>query len=453
MQATYFNNRPQSRGRPKSAATGRQGVSAYTGAALTGVAAKTQAGIDARRRLVLNTPSDRFAAARALRAHAPHIPIQRSDNHVPVPVKTRLAFEAFDRNHSGHLDYRELKNAMRHYGFDVTARESARVLSAYDDHPNGKLDIAEFARLVKDLQNGLLRANAAPSYDYQQLPERTRHAFRKFDSNRSGYLDYRELRGALKAYGLDATARGAARILAAYDHNPDGKLDIAEFARIVADLDSGQIASTRETVPERARKAFLAFDSDRDGQIDYRELRHALKYYGFDVTADQSAKVLEAYDDRPNRRLDLVEFSNLVQDLELGVLRSDRPQTPSAHAKNLPQRAPPDRPLTASAKPPSAGPDQPIDTLAGGGGSPAFSDPRGALGDDDDFGSAGHLHSRARRHAHQANAYLREQLKQERAIRLEVRDLPIAPTFHGLLSPSHTPLDRHRAALLHLRLL
>jgi hypothetical protein len=47
-------------------------------------------------------------------------------------------------------------------------------------------------------------------------------------ANRSGYLDYRELRNALRIYGLDATATGAARVLSAYDRNPDGRMDIAE---------------------------------------------------------------------------------------------------------------------------------------------------------------------------------------------------------------------------------
>ena len=74
----------------------------------------------------------------------------------------------------------------------------------------------------------------------------------------------------------------------------------------------------------RARRAFEEFDTNRDNQLDARELRHALRHYGIDVTSRQAARVLDAYDDRPDRRMDLTEFSNLVQDLEVGPNRSAR---------------------------------------------------------------------------------------------------------------------------------
>ena len=128
--------------RPKSASTfgGRRESTAYAGQYADSNFAAAQAAraaIDARRRLALQTPTDRFAAARAVRALTPHI--QRADVTIPVPIKVRLSFEAFDRNRSGNLDYRELKNALRHYGFDVSSREAVRVLSAYDDTPSGKV--------------------------------------------------------------------------------------------------------------------------------------------------------------------------------------------------------------------------------------------------------------------------------------------------------------------------
>ena len=118
----------------------------------------------------------------------------------------------------------------------------------------------------------------------------------------------------------------------------------------MSDLDKGQIKSTREAVPERARRAFDAFDSDRDGQLDARELRHALRHYGIDASRGQAANVLESYDDEnPNRRLDVREFANLVQDLELGLLRSGRPSTPGLGPR------PPTPPVGLGLRPKSAG--------------------------------------------------------------------------------------------------
>ena len=58
--------------------------------------------------------------------------------------------------------------------------------------------------------------------------------------NRSGFLDYRELRPALKLYGMDVTTPQAKAILAAYDDTPDGKLDLKEFGELVKDIASGK---------------------------------------------------------------------------------------------------------------------------------------------------------------------------------------------------------------------
>ena len=60
-----------------------------------------------------------------------------------------------------------------------------------------------------------------------------------------------------------------------FDPDGSGRMDVAEFARLVADLDAGQIKSQREVVPQRARAAFVAFDDNRSGFLNARELRHA----------------------------------------------------------------------------------------------------------------------------------------------------------------------------------
>ena len=84
----------------------------------------------------------------------------------------RAAFDHFDKNRSGYLDYRELRNALRRMGFDVSTRTAIDVLRAYDDHPDGKLDVHEFDNLVRDL-NGA-RPTAAVNAAWR--PPKTRHA-------------------------------------------------------------------------------------------------------------------------------------------------------------------------------------------------------------------------------------------------------------------------------------
>ena len=63
----------------------------------------------------------------------------------------RAAFERFDQNRSGRLDYRELREALRTLGIDATTADAARTLSAYDADGSGLMELDEFRRLVKQL--------------------------------------------------------------------------------------------------------------------------------------------------------------------------------------------------------------------------------------------------------------------------------------------------------------
>ena len=60
--------------------------------------------------------------------------------------------------------------------------------------------------------------------------------FERFDANRSGRLDYRELRNCLHALGIDANRREAAEVLARYDADLSGLMEIDEFVRLAHSL-------------------------------------------------------------------------------------------------------------------------------------------------------------------------------------------------------------------------
>jgi len=69
-----------------------------------------------------------------------------------VPPRVLATFEHFDRNRSGFLDYRELREALRHYGLDMSMSQAANLVQRYDSNPDGRLDVNEFAAMVRDLE-------------------------------------------------------------------------------------------------------------------------------------------------------------------------------------------------------------------------------------------------------------------------------------------------------------
>ena len=158
-----------------------------------------------------------------------------------IPRHVRTTFDAFDVTSTGYLEHRELRNALQYLGFNTSNFGAASILAAYDDHPDGKLDLVEFARLVADAERGGVYADptAAARAAADIVPPRVRAAFNFFDVDGSGFIDADELRSALRHYGIDLTKAGAQEVLEAYDTHPDGKLEISEFHEIIRDATRG----------------------------------------------------------------------------------------------------------------------------------------------------------------------------------------------------------------------
>jgi hypothetical protein len=71
-------------------------------------------------------------------------PVHRGFNEAAPPridSRIKAAFDRFDTNRSGRLDYRELRNCLNALGIDVTGREAAEVLTSYDADGNGLMEL------------------------------------------------------------------------------------------------------------------------------------------------------------------------------------------------------------------------------------------------------------------------------------------------------------------------
>jgi len=88
--------------------------------------------------------------------------------------------------------------------------------------------------------------------------KRIRASFNAFDDDNSGYIDRSEMRAALLHYGIDVSEELSERVLSRYDQygeagpveeaepDPDGQLDMDEFAAFVKDTESGFIVVANE---------------------------------------------------------------------------------------------------------------------------------------------------------------------------------------------------------------
>ena len=85
-----------------------------------------------------------------------------ADSQGNVPEHLKAMFTHFDRNENGVFEYRELRSALRALGYDVSHPVAASLIEQYDDTPDGKMQLSEFATLVIQLEQGFMRSALTP---------------------------------------------------------------------------------------------------------------------------------------------------------------------------------------------------------------------------------------------------------------------------------------------------
>ena len=85
---------------------------------------------------------------------------------------------------------------------------------------------------------------AATTVDGSAVPQHdVLRVFQRYDTDRSGDIDARELHMALRQLGLATDGPQAASVLAKYDRDRSGRLELDEFTRLIAELRRFQTAS------------------------------------------------------------------------------------------------------------------------------------------------------------------------------------------------------------------
>ena len=78
-----------------------------------------------------------------------------------IPKHIVETFQHFDVDSSGHLDYKELRAALKHYGIDVSHPGAADIIKRYDTRPDGRMQLSEFAELAHNVMYGMIRTSWA----------------------------------------------------------------------------------------------------------------------------------------------------------------------------------------------------------------------------------------------------------------------------------------------------
>ncbi|OXB57227.1 hypothetical protein ASZ78_016402 [Callipepla squamata] len=153
----------------------------------------------------------------------------------------------FDADGNGYIEGKELENffqelesARKGSGVD-SKRDSLgdkmkEFMHKYDKNADGKIEMAELAQILPTEENFLLcfRQHVGSSSEFME-------AWRRYDTDRSGYIEANELKGFLsdllkkanRPYDEAKLQEYTQTILRMFDMNGDGKLGLSEMSRLL----------------------------------------------------------------------------------------------------------------------------------------------------------------------------------------------------------------------------
>ena len=130
------------------------------------------------------------------------------------------AFNLFDADKSGTIDYRELKTAMRALGFATKKQEVLHIMQEYDKDESGKIEFEEFKLIMLE------------KYQAQNPEEELEKAFSLFDGDGSGKISFRDLRKLAKELGETLQDDDLQGMIDEFDRDGDGEIDFNEFKQV-----------------------------------------------------------------------------------------------------------------------------------------------------------------------------------------------------------------------------
>jgi len=141
------------------------------------------------------------------------------------------AFNLFDTDQSGSIDYRELKAAMKALGFDVKKDELKKMIADVDADGSGNIEFPEFL----DMMTGKM--------DEKDTREMIDKSFKLFDDDQTGRISFRNLKRVAAELGENMSDEDIMEMLAFHDKDGDGEINSDEFYRIMKKKNANPLES------------------------------------------------------------------------------------------------------------------------------------------------------------------------------------------------------------------
>lgn len=132
-------------------------------------------------------------------------------------------------------------------------------------------------------------------------------AFRLFDSDKSGKIDFHELKVCMRALGFDVPKEEMQSIMKEYDRDGSGFIKEDDFMELMIN----KIAA-RDPMDE-ILIAFKLFDDDGTGKISLKNLKRVAKELGESVTDEELMAMIDEFDRDGDGEIDQEDFIAIMK--------------------------------------------------------------------------------------------------------------------------------------------
>ncbi|XP_071720264.1 probable calcium-binding protein CML13 [Rutidosis leptorrhynchoides] len=138
-----------------------------------------------------------------------------------IKQEMKEAFELFDTDNNGTIDAKELSNAMRALGFEMTREQINQMIADVDKDGSGAIDFDEFVYMMTD--------KIGERTSKQELTK----AFNIIDHDKNGKISISDIKSIARELGVRFTDAEINIMMEAADRDADGEVNLDEFMRMM----------------------------------------------------------------------------------------------------------------------------------------------------------------------------------------------------------------------------
>jgi len=141
----------------------------------------------------------------------------------------------------------------------------------------------------------------------EEQKQEVKEAFDLFDTDKSGSIDYHELKVAIRALGFDVRKPEVLELMRQYDKENLGRIEYHDFLEIMTQKISDRDPS------EEMFKAFRLFDDDGTGYISLKNLKRVARELGEHLSDEELRAMIDEFDKDADGQISQDEFLNIMK--------------------------------------------------------------------------------------------------------------------------------------------